>query len=130
MTLKEISSFPFVDYYSTGSLARQWIKHHFKRNAGPLQVRAYAAAVDFVLELVIKNLGVAVVPKYVAEPFLEKGRLYPIQTGRPEMKDSIWLNVVRIASSSRHPFIHPIQLSSTANRLLKILSLVRPSRAQ
>jgi DNA-binding transcriptional LysR family regulator len=94
-SLDDIRRLPIIEYYDTGELTRAWIRHHFGTEPGELQIRAYAAAVDFVLELIQQNVGVGIVPRYVADPLLRRGRLRQIRTRRPELMDAIWLNQLR-----------------------------------
>ncbi len=92
---QEMRELPVIDYYENGQLTRTWVRHHFGRDVGKLNIRAYGAAIDFVLELILKHAGVGIVPKYVAQPYLAKGRLFQMSTGKPELADKIWLNEVK-----------------------------------
>lgn len=94
-TLRLVRDLPFVDYYENGELVRSWIRHHYKVDPGALRVRAHAAAVDLVLELVRRNVGAGIVPLHVVHPLLETGELKVIHAGRKDLSDSIWLNQVR-----------------------------------
>jgi DNA-binding transcriptional LysR family regulator len=94
-SLDQLRQLPMVEYYETAELTRAWIRHHFRVDPGELTIRAYAPAVDFVLELIQRNVGVGIVPRYVAEPLLKSGRLRQFRTRRPELVDVIWLNQVR-----------------------------------
>jgi DNA-binding transcriptional LysR family regulator len=91
----QVRQLPIIEYYEAGELTRAWIQHHFGADPGQLQVRAYAGAVDFVVELIQKNVGIGIVPRYVAEPLLKSRRLRQFRTKRPELVDAIWLNQVR-----------------------------------
>jgi DNA-binding transcriptional LysR family regulator len=93
--LRQIRKLPFVDYYENGELARAWIRHHFRTDPGAIQVRAHVAAADFVLELVLKDVGVGIVPRSLAAPYLANGALKEMRTQRRALSDSIWLNQVR-----------------------------------
>jgi DNA-binding transcriptional LysR family regulator len=94
-TLDQIRQLPIIEYYEGGEVTSAWIRHHFSVLPGDLKIRAYAGAVDYVLELIQKNVGVGIVPHYVASPLLRSGRLRHIRTKRPELVDAIWLNQVR-----------------------------------
>jgi DNA-binding transcriptional LysR family regulator len=93
--LSQIRELPIVDYYERGELTRAWIRHHFRTDPGALRIRAHAAAVDFVLELIQKDVGVGVVPRHVAAPLLARGALRQIRSKRRELADTIWLNQIR-----------------------------------
>jgi DNA-binding transcriptional LysR family regulator len=102
-SIDQIRRLPIIEYYETGELIRAWIRHHFDSEPGDLQIRAYAGAVDFVVELVQKNVGVGIVPRYVAEPLLRANRLKHVRTRREELVDAIWLNQVRGARHEPAP---------------------------
>lgn len=94
-SLREIRKLPIVDYYESGELARTWIHHHYRADPGTLRIRAHVAAVDFVLELIVKDVGVGVVPRDVVAQRLASGALRQIKTRRRELFDTIWLNQIR-----------------------------------
>ena len=94
-SLRQIRQLPIVDYYESGELTRTWIKHHYRADPGALRIRAHVGTVDFVLELIVKNVGVGVVPRDVAAPLLASGVLRQIKTKRRELSDSVWLNQIR-----------------------------------
>lgn len=93
--LRQIQQLPIVDYYENGELTRTWISHHYRADPGALRIRAHVGTVEFVLELIVKNIGVGVVPRDVAAPLLASGALRQIKTRRRELSDSIWLNQIR-----------------------------------
>jgi len=64
-------------------------------------VRAWAATTDLALELILKGLGVGVLPREIAAPHLKSKRLRVIATGRPEVVDFIWLK--ELATAYRGP---------------------------
>jgi len=81
----------YVDYYQSSPLIRRWLRHHFpRRRIGP-DVRVFAASTDLALELVLAGAGAAVLPRELAEPLLRAGRLHAARTGRPELRDAVWL---------------------------------------
>jgi len=94
-TLNQVRKLPFVDYYESGELTRTWIRHHFRADPGKLRIRAHAAGVDWVLDLIERDVGAGIVPRYVAAPLLSSGRLRQIRTKRAELADTIWLNQLR-----------------------------------
>jgi LysR family cyn operon transcriptional activator len=94
-TLAQVQRLPMIDYYQSGQVARTWVRHHFGGAPKPLNIRAFGAAVDFVLELILKGAGAGIVPKSVAENELRRKRLFQIRTGKPELTDSVWLNELR-----------------------------------
>jgi DNA-binding transcriptional LysR family regulator len=51
--------------------------------------------VEFVLEMILKNVGMGVVPRDVAAPLLASGALRQVKTRRRELSDSIWLSQIR-----------------------------------
>ncbi len=94
-SLNQVQALPVVEYYQDGQLFKSWIQHHFGKEPSSFQVRAYGATIDFVLELILKNVGVGIVPKFVVDSYLKKGRLFYIKTGKPELIDCIWFNELK-----------------------------------
>ena len=86
-----VESLRFVDYYQSSPLIRRWLRHHFPRKRLVPDVRVYAASTDLALELVLAGAGAAVLPRELAEPFVAAGRLHAVRTGRPELRDAVWL---------------------------------------
>ncbi|MEO5766737.1 MAG: LysR family transcriptional regulator [Polyangia bacterium] len=93
-TIAQVRALPFIDYFESGELVRTWIRHHYRTEPGTIQIRAHAAAVDLVLELVRRDVGAAIVPLHVVQPLLRNG-LKVIHSGRKDLSDTIWLNQVR-----------------------------------
>ena len=81
----------FVDYYQSSPLVRRWLRHHFPRQRIEPGVRVFAASTDLALELVLAGAGAAVLPRELAEPMLRAKRLFAARTGRPELRDAVWL---------------------------------------
>ncbi|HTO55091.1 MAG TPA: LysR family transcriptional regulator [Myxococcota bacterium] len=81
----------YVDYYQSSPLIRRWLRHHFPRRRIAPDVRVFAASTDMALELVLAGAGAAVLPRQLAEPLLDQGRLHAARTGRPELRDAVWL---------------------------------------
>jgi DNA-binding transcriptional LysR family regulator len=81
----------YVDYYQSSPLIRRWLRHHFPRKRIAADVRVFAASTDMALELVLAGAGAAVLPRQLAEPLLRAGRLHAARTGRPELRDAVWL---------------------------------------
>ncbi|HXX47577.1 MAG TPA: LysR family transcriptional regulator [Myxococcota bacterium] len=81
----------FVDYYQSSPLVRRWLRHHFPRQRLEPSVRVFAASTDLALELVLAGAGAAVLPRELAQPMLRAKRLFAARTGRPELRDAVWL---------------------------------------
>ena len=81
----------FVDYYQSSPLIERWLRHHFPRKRIAPDVRVFAASTDMALELVLAGAGAAVLPEELAEPLLRAGTLHAARTGRPELRDAVWL---------------------------------------
>ncbi len=90
--LDELRRTPVIDYYQSAPLISRWLEHHYGREAEPVTPRVWAATTDLALELVRKRVGAAVVPAYLAEPLVRARRLRIVDTGRPPLSDSVWLN--------------------------------------
>jgi DNA-binding transcriptional LysR family regulator len=80
-----------VDYYQSSPLVRRWLRHHFPRRRIAPDVRVFAASSDMALELVQAGAGAAVLPRRLVEPLLAAGSLHAAHTGRPELRDAVWL---------------------------------------
>ena len=52
----------------------------------------WAATTDLVVELVLQNAGVGVVPRYLVDSHITRDRLRIVSTEKPQLTDSIWLN--------------------------------------
>jgi DNA-binding transcriptional LysR family regulator len=89
--VESLAALPYVDYYQSSPLIRRWLRHHFPRRRIEADVRVFAASTDLALELVLAGAGAAVVPRELAEPLLRDGRLHAARTGRPELRDAVWL---------------------------------------
>lgn len=97
-SLEALAARPIVDYFRGDPLIGRWLAHHYpRRKPPPLDVRVWAATTNLVLDLVLAEVGMGVLPRFVAEPHLatarrgSRGRLVAIATGRPELRDTIWL---------------------------------------
>lgn len=91
MGFEALSALPIVDYYQSDPLILRWIAHHYRRKAPPLRVRAWAATTHLALGLILQNAGVGVLPRHVVAPYVKRRRLSVLETGRRELRDSIWL---------------------------------------
>jgi len=100
MTLPEILELPFVDYYQNSILARRWITHHYKKRVPELNIVAYAATSDVVLNLIAQGAGIGVVPKYLATEMIQEKKVFAISPGRNPLKDYLWLLELRNSSKS------------------------------
>lgn len=95
----QLADVPIVDYYQSAPLIERWLRHHAPRRRLDLRVAVWAATTDLVVELVLKNAGVGVVPRYLVDSHIGRGRLRVVRSGRAELTDSIWLNEL---SGARH----------------------------
>ena len=87
----EVARTPVVDYYQSDPLIARWLTHH---GHGPLAppVKVWAATTDLVLDLVLRGVGIGVVPRHLAAPHLRRHRLRLVESGRPQLTDAVWLN--------------------------------------
>jgi len=86
-----VEALRFVDYYQSSPLVLRWLRHHFPRRRFAPDVRVFAASTDLALELVLAGAGAAVIPRQLAGPLLDAGRLHAVRTGRAELRDAVWL---------------------------------------
>jgi len=90
--LRHLERTPVIDYYPSEPLIDAWIRHHYRKRPPRLVVRSWAATTDLVLELVLRQLGVGVLPRHLVAPYLARRRLFVVATGRRELVDAIWLH--------------------------------------
>ncbi len=88
----ELRRVPVIDYYQSAPLISRWLEHHYGPGADGLQPKVWAATTDLALELVLKQVGAAVLPSYLVAPLARRHRLKVVETGHPQLSDSVWLN--------------------------------------
>jgi len=86
----DLARVPVVDYYRSDPLVHRWLRHHFGTRRPRADVRVWAASTDLVLELVLAEAGLAVLPRDLAESHVRAGRLFVVDTGRPALTDTVW----------------------------------------
>ncbi len=87
-----LAEVPIIDYYQSAPLIERWLRHHAPKQRPDYRVAVWAATTDLVVDLVLKNAGVGVVPRYLVDAHLTRRRLKVLRAGRREMTDVIWLN--------------------------------------
>lgn len=92
LSLEALRELPVVDYYRGDPLVLRWARHHFRTRPRELKVVVWAANTDLALELILRQVGIGVLPRDVAQPFVRRGRLRVVATGKRELTDTIWLN--------------------------------------
>ena len=93
--LAQLAATPIVDYYQSDPLIRRWLAHHAPGQSIEPAVTIWAATTDLVLDLVLNDAGVAVLPRDVARPALRARRLVELRTRGTPLTDHIWLNELR-----------------------------------
>ena len=58
---------------------------------GNTAISGYVRATEHI-ELVLKQVGVAVLPSHLAAPLARRKHLKVVETGHPQLSDSVWLN--------------------------------------
>ncbi len=93
-----LTELPVVDYYQKPSLIDGWLKHHGLRRVQP-RIRVFASNLDHVLQLVLRGVGCAVVPRHVIASHLAEGKLleHPVDRRDPWLT-SVWLNALKSES--------------------------------
>jgi DNA-binding transcriptional LysR family regulator len=90
--VRALAGVPVVDYYQSDPLIRRWLAHHAPGQAIEPTVTIWAATTDLVLDLVLNDAGVAVLPRDVARPALRARRLVELRPRGAPLIDHIWLN--------------------------------------
>jgi DNA-binding transcriptional LysR family regulator len=90
--LEHLRTTPVIDYYPSEALIDEWVRHHFRKRSVEREVRAWAATTDLVLELVLAQAGIGVLPRALVTTHVARRRLFVITTGKRELVDAIWLN--------------------------------------
>ncbi len=88
----EIKKLPLIDYYSGHILFKRWWNHYFEKAQYEPKVRVYAATAELVAKMVSRGLGVGVVPRYVAEPYIKTQKVEVVAPNSDLLHDYIWLN--------------------------------------
>lgn len=87
----ELSRVPVVDYYQGDPLIDRWSRRHFGAKAPKLDVRVWAATTDLVLDLVLEQAGMAVLPLDLVAEHVRRRRLRVLRPGRRRLLDHLWL---------------------------------------
>lgn len=87
----ELTTVPVVDYYQGDPLIERWCRRHLGARASQLDVRVWAATTDLVLDLVLEQAGVAVLPLDLVADHVRRGRLRVLRPGRKRLVDYLWL---------------------------------------
>jgi DNA-binding transcriptional LysR family regulator len=95
----DLARIPVIDYYRSDPLVARWIRHHGRRRIEP-NVRVWAATTDVVLDLVLAGAGAGVLPRSLVETHLTRRRLHLLSSGRPELKDTVWLDELRAGAEN------------------------------
>ncbi len=95
-SLESISKHPIVDYYQSHIVIHRWLNFNFgqifsNKISKDLNIRAYAGTAEMVLTFIEQNVGIGVVPRYVAETALARGTVKQISPTGKRLKDKIWL---------------------------------------
>ncbi|MCZ6465009.1 MAG: LysR family transcriptional regulator [Proteobacteria bacterium] len=89
-SLDVLGRVPVVDYYQSDPLIHRWIAYHFRRKPPRLNVRIWAATTNLALDLILKRVGVGILPRHVAAPFVARKRLRLVEPGKRVLTDSMW----------------------------------------
>ncbi|HZR82099.1 MAG TPA: LysR family transcriptional regulator [Candidatus Binatia bacterium] len=114
--VEDLARVPVVDYYRSDPLVARWIEHHGGGRRVRPDVRIWAATTDLVLELVLARAGAGVLPRSLVAPFLARGRLVALSTGRPELADTVWLDELPGADTPSRRAVRDAIVSDLAAR--------------
>lgn len=91
LTYEKLITLPHLDYSADGSAVGIWYKHYFKRVPKNLELVMVSENVQALINGVKKNLGVAMIPKYLVLKELEKGSLVQLSPIEKPLLNSILL---------------------------------------
>lgn len=91
VNFENLASLPIIDYYSDHQLITRWVRNQFGQRRFKPNVKVFAASAEMVAELVRAQVGIGVVPNYVAESLLQND-CQIINEGGPKLYDYIWVN--------------------------------------
>lgn len=93
----EWKDLPIVDYYQKPLLIEGWLKHH-RQGRARARIRVFGSNLDHVLQMVLRGVGCAVVPRHVIAEELSAGTLleHSLDQRRPWIV-SAWLNAAESA---------------------------------
>jgi DNA-binding transcriptional LysR family regulator len=98
----QLERLPVIDYHRSDPLFLRWMQHHFARTPDPgANVRVWAGTTDVVLELVVQDVGIGVLPLDLVEPFRKRGRLRIVREEARPLRDFVWLNELESAAASQ-----------------------------
>lgn len=95
-SVEEILNAPIIDYYQSHRVFQRWLSHHFteekiKGASSRLKIRAFAGTAEMVASFVQQQVGIGVVPRYIASSPSVRESIEIISPSPEELKDSIWL---------------------------------------
>jgi DNA-binding transcriptional LysR family regulator len=98
ITGEEVEKLPVIEYYQAPAVFRQWVRFHFGTTPKTIHTRAYASTLEYVLELVRRKVGVAVVPREAVATEIKRGRLHEIKgPQKRSWMGSVWMNQAKSA---------------------------------
>jgi len=96
-----LARLPVIDYHRSDPLFLRWMRHHFARRSDVnANVRVWAGTTDVVLELVLRDVGIGVLPLDLVEPFRKRRRLRIVREHAHPLRDFVWLNELQSSAAS------------------------------
>lgn len=108
---QQLKSMPVIDYYPGHMLFQRWWAHAYERELYEPHVRIFAASAEMLAEMVKRDLGIGVVPRYVAETYKNLGDIVIVPSKNSGgLQDHIWLNYWNFSGQSKvtHLFLQDL----------------------
>lgn len=86
----ELAELPVIDYFPSHVLFKRWWGVHFRKGFPKVAIRSFAATAEMVLEMVERNLGIGVVPKYLLKNASD--RIHVIEPTSKKLVDHLWVS--------------------------------------
>ena len=87
----ELIKAPFIDYYENNSLIKKWIKFHLNKRIKNPNTIIFAGTADLVIDLILKGIGIGVVPRSIANKLIDQNKLFVIRSGRKQITMSTYI---------------------------------------
>jgi DNA-binding transcriptional LysR family regulator len=90
-SIKDLMAADFISYQPHYPALKSWFRHHFNKQSVKLNIAMTIENVEGVLEGVMNNIGLGIVPSHLIRDQIDKGDLIHIKTRKKELINHISL---------------------------------------